>query len=295
MSTEQVSDRNSKIGKGTLFLCATPIGNLEDITLRVIRTLKEADYIVAEDTRHTLKLLNHLDITKPLISYHKHSHKSREEEILSLLEDGRNVALVSDAGMPGISDPGERLVSLAYDRDIPVTVLPGATAGLSALVLSGLPCSRFVFEGFLPANKKARKKVLLELKNEERTIIIYEAPHHLLSTLKQLYEELGNRQIAIVRELTKIHEEVLRFSLEQSIEYFTLNSPRGEFVLIIDGKDKDTDQQAFDEISIADHILAYMDAGLSKKEAVKRVAADRGIPKNQVYSHSIKISKRDKE
>lgn len=192
------------MGKGTLFLCATPIGNLEDITLRVIRILEGTDYIVAEDTRHTLKLLNHLGISKPLISYHKYSHESRDKEILSLIENGHNVALVSDAGMPGISDPGERLVNLAYDRDIPVTLLPGATAGLSALVLSGLPSSRFVFEGFLPRDKKERQRILDGLKLEERTIILYEAPHHLLSTLNDLRDTLGDRRIAIVRELTKV-------------------------------------------------------------------------------------------
>ncbi|NLY61435.1 MAG: 16S rRNA (cytidine(1402)-2'-O)-methyltransferase [Clostridiales bacterium] len=283
------------MGKGTLYLCATPIGNLEDITLRVIRTLKEVDYIVAEDTRHTLKLLNHLGISKPLISYHKYSSEHKEEQILSLLENGNNLAVVSDAGMPGISDPGEELVKLAYERDIHVTIIPGATAGLSALVLSGLPSSRFVFEGFLPRDRKLRKKVLNQLKDEERTIIIYEAPHHLLGTLKELNEYLGNRKIAIVRELTKIYEEVLHFALEEGIEYFSTNSPRGEFVLVIEGRQENQEDDRFSDISITDHILAYMDAGMSKKEAIKRVAADRGIPKNQVYKHSINILREDED
>ena len=283
------------MGKGTLYLCATPIGNLEDITLRVIRTLKEVDYIVAEDTRHTLKLLNHLGISKPLISYHKYSSEHKEEQILSLLENGNNLAVVSDAGMPGISDPGEELVKLAYERDIHVTIIPGATAGLSALVLSGLPSSRFVFEGFLPRDRKLRKKVLNQLKDEERTIIIYEAPHHLLGTLKELNEYLGNRKIAIVRELTKIYEEVLHFALEEGIEYFSTNSPRGEFVLVIEGRQENQEDDRFSDISITDHILAYMDAGMSKKEAIKRVAADRGLPKNQVYKHSINILGEDED
>ncbi|MFY9176529.1 MAG: 16S rRNA (cytidine(1402)-2'-O)-methyltransferase [Caldicoprobacterales bacterium] len=283
------------MGKGTLYLCATPIGNLEDITLRVIRTLKEVDYIVAEDTRHTLKLLNHLGISKPLISYHKYSSEHKEEQILSLLENGNNLAVVSDAGMPGISDPGEELVKLAYERDIHVTIIPGATAGLSALVLSGLPSSRFVFEGFLPRDRKLRKKVLNQLKDEERTIIIYEAPHHLLGTLKELNEYLGNRKIAIVRELTKIYEEVLHFALEEGIEYFSTNSPRGEFVLVIEGRQENQEDDRFSDISITDHILAYMDAGMSKKEAIKRVAADRGLPKNQVYKHSINILREDED
>ena len=290
-----MSEQKDKMDKGTLFLCATPIGNLEDITLRVIRILKETDYIVAEDTRHTLKLLNHLDISKPLISYHKYSDSSREEEILSLLEAGRDIALVSDAGMPGISDPGEKLVKLAYERNIPVTILPGATAGLSALVLSGLPGARFVFEGFLPRDKKVRKKVLGELKDEERTMVLYEAPHHLLSTLKQLYDVLGNRKIAVIRELTKIYEEVLRFSLEESIEHFSTNSPRGEFVLVIEGREKDQEDNRYDDISIADHILGYMDAGMSKKEAIKQVATDRGLPKSEVYGHSIHLSARNQD
>ena len=281
--------------KGTLYLCATPIGNLEDVTLRVIRTLKEVDYIVAEDTRHTLKLLNHLDISKPLISYHKYSNEQKEEKILSLLEEGNNIALVSDAGMPGISDPGEELVKIAHKRNIHVTVLPGATAGLSALVLSGLPTSRFVFEGFLPRDKKIRKEILNQLKGEERTIIIYEAPHHLLGTLKDLHEVLGNRRLAVVRELTKIYEEVLHFTLEESVEYYSKNPPKGEFVLVIEGGKKEKEDKWFRDISITDHILAYMDEGLSKKEAIKKVAADRDLPKSQVYKHSIHIPGKNKD
>ncbi|NLJ40077.1 MAG: 16S rRNA (cytidine(1402)-2'-O)-methyltransferase [Clostridiales bacterium] len=288
-------DVQKNIGeKGILSLCATPIGNLEDITLRVIRTLEETDYVVAEDTRRTLKLLNHLGISKPLLSYHKFSDEEREERIISLLETGHNIALVSDAGMPGISDPGERLVRLAHDRNIPVTLLPGATAGLSALVLSGLPSGRFVFEGFLPANKKARREVLEELRDEERTVILYEAPHRLLKTLNQLYEVLGNREIAVVRELTKIHEEVLSFSLKEGIKYFNSTLPKGEFVLIIKGKEKAQGSETVDEASIAPLILEYMEMGLSKKEAIKRVAADFDIARNRIYKFGINIAIGDK-
>ncbi|MGI5850783.1 MAG: 16S rRNA (cytidine(1402)-2'-O)-methyltransferase [Clostridiales bacterium] len=277
------------MGKGTLYLCATPIGNLEDITLRVIRTLKEVDYIVAEDTRHTLKLLNHFNISKPLISYHKFSDRNRAEEILSLLEDGNEIALVSDAGMPGISDPGEEMVKLACQWDIPVTVLPGATAGLSALVLSGLPSGRFVFEGFLPREKKEMERVLALLKSEERTVVLYEAPHRLTATLKKLHKVLGNRRIAVIRELTKIHEEVLRFTLEEAIEHFTDNKPRGEFVLVLEGSESPGEEKEFDDIPISHHILDYMKLGLSKKEAIKKVAEDRNLPKNEVYRHSIHL------
>ena len=257
--------------------------------------MEEVDYIVAEDTRHTLKLLNHLNISKPLISYHKFSDKKRVEEILTLLEDGNDIALVSDAGMPGISDPGEDLVRLAYQWDIPVTVLPGATAGLSALVLSGLPSGRFVFEGFLPREKREMERVLALLKSEERTIVLYEAPHRLTATLKKLYKALGNRSIAVIRELTKIHEEVLRFTLEEAIEYFTANKPRGEFVLVLEGSESPGEDNDFDDIPISHHIMEYMKLGLSKKEAIKKVAEDRNLPKSEVYPHSIHLPLRVEE
>lgn len=275
--------------KGMLYLCATPIGNLEDITLRVLRILREADYIVAEDTRHTLKLLNHFEISKPLISYHQHSGRDKAEEVLSLVESGNKVALVSDAGMPGISDPGEELVRMGRERNIPMTILPGPTAGLSALVLSGFPGRRFVFEGFIPRDKRERADILKKLGEEERTIILYEAPHHLSATLKDLIEYLGNRRIAIVRELTKIHEQVLIFDLEDAIEYFSHTAPRGEFVLIVEGRKKEENSEAFEGITIQEHIIRYMEAGLSKKEAIKMVAADRNIAKREVYKHSIDI------
>jgi len=249
----------------------------------------EADYIVAEDTRHTLKLLNHFEISKPLISYHQHSSYDKAEDILSLVDSGNKVALVSDAGMPGISDPGEELVRMARERNIPITILPGPTAGLSALVLSGFPSRRFVFEGFLPRDKRERADILKKLGKEERTIILYESPHHLAGTLKDLIEYLGNRKIAIVRELTKIHEQVLIFDLESAIDYFIHTAPRGEFVLIVEGRKNEGHSETFEGITIQEHIMRYMDAGLSKKEAIKMVAADRKMAKSEVYKHSIDI------
>jgi len=275
--------------EGMLYLCATPIGNLEDITLRVIRILKEVDYVVAEDTRHTLRLLNHFEISKPLISYHQHSRSERAEEIISLVENGNKVALVSDAGMPGISDPGEELVKLGRERGIPITILPGPTAGLSALVLSGFPGRRFVFEGFLPHDKRERIRILRQLAEEERTIILYVAPHDILVTLSDLNKYLGNRKIAVVRELTKIYEEVLIFNIEDAIGYFKQNAPRGEFVLIVEGSERKQEKMEFDDITISEHILKYMDAGLSKKEAIKMVALDRKMPKSEIYKHSINL------
>lgn len=275
--------------KGMLYLCATPIGNLEDITLRVLRVLREADYIVAEDTRHTLKLLNHFEISKPLISYHQHSGRDKAESILDLVDRGHKVALVSDAGMPGISDPGEELVRMGRERNIPMTILPGPTAGLSALVLSGFPSRRFVFEGFIPRDKRERADILQKLGEEERTIILYEAPHHLSATLKDLLEYLGNRKITVVRELTKIHEQVLIFDLEKAIEHFNHTAPRGEFVLIVEVRKKEEHDETFEGITIQEHIIRYMEAGLSKREAIKMVAADRKIPKREVYRHSIEI------
>lgn len=278
-----------KSGKGTIYLCATPIGNLEDITLRALRVLKEVDYIAAEDTRHTLKLLNHYGISKPLLSYHEHNRKEKGEEIAALVESGYDVALVSDAGMPGISDPGEDLVALAHQRSLPITVIPGPTASLSALVLSGLPSGRFAFEGFLPREKKDRKERLKKLKKEERTMIFYEAPHRLLSTLKDLLAELGNRRIVLVRELTKIHEEVLPFFLEEAVAYYENQEPRGEYVLIVDGYREREQEKSFDDLSIKEHIKNYMEAGLSKKEAIKQVAKDRNMAKSEVYKYSIGI------
>jgi 16S rRNA (cytidine1402-2'-O)-methyltransferase len=275
---------------GTLYICATPIGNLEDITLRALRILREVDYIAAEDTRHTLKLLNHYGISKPLISYHEHNQRERGQRIIELLMQGYNVALVSDSGMPGISDPGIPLIGLARQNGIPVTVLPGPTASIAALVLSGMDTSRFVFEGFLPREKKDREARLEELKREQRTVILYEAPHRLVTTLKDMLDKLGNRKVAVVRELTKVHEEVIILNLERMLEHFKEHPPKGEIVLILEGcAHQDIQDNNTWNISIEEHIRQYMAQGFDKKEALKRVAKVRGLPKSEVYKHSIDI------
>lgn len=275
---------------GTLYICATPIGNLEDITLRALRILKEVNYIAAEDTRHTLKLLNHYGISKPLISYHEHNQRERGQKIIELLMQGHDVALVSDSGMPGISDPGIPLIDLARQNGIPVTVLPGATASIAALVLSGMDTSRFAFEGFLPREKKDREARLEELKREQRTVIIYEAPHRVLATLRDMLDKLGNRKVAVVREMTKVHEEVIILYIEQMLEHFNEHPPKGEMVLILEGcGHQDIPDDKAWNISIEEHIRQYMAQGFDKKEAVKQVAKVRGLPKSEVYKHSIDI------
>jgi len=278
--------------KGKLYICATPIGNLEDITLRALRILKEVDIIAAEDTRHTIKLLNHYKINKPLTSYHEHNKVTKGPELIEKLLQGQNVALVSDAGMPGISDPGEDLVKLCIENTIKIEVLPGASAIVTALVSSGLSTRRFSFEGFLERDKKSRRERLELIKEEDRTIIFYESPHRLLDTLKDILKILGNRRIVIARELTKKYEEIQRGEIEDIIHYFKENSPRGEFVLLIEGnltlttKNKASE---WDDLSIEEHILHYINKGISKKDAIKKVSKDRGIPKRQVYDHSIDI------
>lgn len=276
-----------------LYIVGTPIGNLEDITLRGIRILKEVDIIAAEDTRQTAKLLNHYDIKKPMISYHEHNKKTKGDEIIGLIFQGKNVALVSDAGMPCVSDPGEDLVRLCVEKGIEVIPIPGPSASLTALSISGLPTSRFVFEGFLPTKGKERKERLERLRKENRTIILYEAPHRLMTTLKDLKEYMGNVNISISRELTKKFEETLRTDLEGAIEEFSNRNIRGEFVLILEGKSpeaiKEDEEKHWKDISIKDHIIMYMDKGLSKKEAVALVAKERGISKKEVYSISIEI------
>lgn len=276
-----------------LYLLATPIGNLEDITLRGIRILKEVDMIAAEDTRQTAKLLNHYDIKKPMISYHEHNKKAKGDEIIELLMEGKTIALVSDAGMPCVSDPGEDLVRLCVERGIEVVPIPGPSASLTALAISGLSTSRFVFEGFLPVKGKERKERLKRLAKEERTIILYEAPHRLLATLKDLKEYMGNPKISISRELTKKFEETLRTDLEGAIEEFGSRTIKGEFVLIIEGKSledvREEEEELWEDISIRDHILMHMEKGLSKKEAISLVAKERGISKKEVYNISIDI------
>lgn len=276
------------MSEGILYICPTPIGNLEDITLRTLRALKEVDLIAAEDTRRTIKLLNHYEIKKPLISYHEHNKVEKGKILIEKLKEGVNIALVTDAGMPGISDPGEDMIRLAIENQIEPVVLPGATASITALVLSGLPTKKFVFEGFLPYKKKDRREELERLKTEERTIILYEAPHRLLALLKDMEAILGDRQLAIGRELTKIYEEVFRGSISDALRKFQEEKPRGEFVLVIKGAEI-SKEDPYQNISIREHLIMYMEEGLTKRDAVKKVADVRDIPKNLVYKESIDI------
>lgn len=276
--------------RGKLYICATPIGNLQDITLRVLNTLKEVDIIAAEDTRHTIKLLNHYDINKPLTSYHEHNKMEKGPQLIEKLLNGESIALVSDAGMPGISDPGEDLVKLCIENNIKVEVLPGASAIITALVASGLSTVRFSFEGFLDRNKKARKERFEVIKNDDRTLVFYESPHRLLSALKDIEEVLGNRKMVAARELTKRFEEIVRGSISEIVEYFKNNSPKGEFVLIVEGNnDPEANDGEWISLSIREHILHYMEQGISKKDSIKMVAKDRNIPKREVYSESLDI------
>ena len=274
--------------KGILYICPTPIGNLEDITLRTLRVLREVDLIAAEDTRHSIKLLNHYKIKKPMISYHEHNKITKGDILIEKLIEGKNIALITDAGMPGISDPGEDIIKLAIENNIKIVALPGATAAITALIISGLPTDKFVFEGFLPSRRKDRIVELERLKSEERTIILYEAPHRIVELLKDMEDVSENRQIAIVRELTKIHEEIFRGSIEEARKKYELESPRGEFVLILEGG-KLTEIDPYENISIKEHIISYMEDGLSKRDAVKKVAEIRKVPKNLVYKESLDI------
>ena len=272
---------------GKLYLCATPIGNLEDITFRVIRTLKEADVVAAEDTRNSIKLLNHFEIKTPLTSYHEFNKYDKAKVLINRMLEGENVALITDAGTPGISDPGEELVKQCYEAGIEVTSLPGAAACITALTLSGLSTRRFAFEAFLPNDKKEKAAILEELKTETRTIIIYEAPHRLKKTIAELYAALGNRRMTAVKELTKLHENVFVTNFEEALAYYEENEPRGEYVLVIEGKKieelKKEKEASYKEMDINEHMKLYMDKGMDKKEAMKAVAVDRGIPKREVY------------
>ena len=273
---------------GMIYLVATPIGNLEDITMRAVRILGEVDLIAAEDTRQTLKLLNHLNIKKPLVSYYEHNKNTKGGYLVEQLLSGKNIALVSDAGCPGISDPGEDMVKLAIENGIPVTMVPGPAALISGVVLSGLPSGRFAFEGFLPVNKRSRKERILSLKNETRTIVFYEAPHKLIYTLRDLLEGLGNRRVALARELTKLHEEVYRCNLEEAVRKYEAEAPRGEFVLVVEGEDenalREETAKKWEEMSLKEHFELYAEQGMDKKEAIKKVALDRGISKRDVYN-----------
>lgn len=273
---------------GTLYLCATPIGNLEDMTFRVIKTLKEVDLIAAEDTRNTIKLLNHFEIKTPMTSYHEYNKIDKAKYLVEKMLNGTNIALVTDAGTPGISDPGEEIVKQAYQAGITVTSLPGACACITALTLSGLSTRRFSFEAFLPTDKKERKFILDSLKTETRTTIIYEAPHHLKSTLAELYSYIGNRKITLCRELTKLHETVQQMTLESAMEYYNTTTPKGEYVMVIEGiSHRQLEEQSIQEwekITIQEHMDIYLTQGMDKKSAMKQVAADRGIPKREVYN-----------
>ena len=266
--------------KGQLYICATPIGNLEDITLRVLRTLREVDLIAAEDTRHTLKLLNHYDIKTPMTSYHEHNEATKSESLTQKLLDGANIALVSDSGMPGISDPGRELIRKCHELQIPMQICPGASAGISALVLSGLCARRYAFEGFLPREKKKRRAALASIATEQRTIVLYEAPHRLLSALQELYEHLGDREIAVVREITKKFEEVRRGNLAEIIKYYDENAIKGEFVLVVKGSVPSVENWPKD---IMFHVEHYVEMGMSEMEAMKKAAKDRGVAKSEVY------------
>ena len=278
---------------GKLFLCATPIGNLGDMTPRVIETLESVDVIAAEDTRNSIKLLNHFNIKTPMTSYHEYNKVEKAESLVAQMQAGKNIALITDAGTPAISDPGEVLVQKCQEAGITVTSLPGAAACITALTLSGLSTRRFCFEGFLSADKKERKAVLEDLKEESRTMILYEAPHHLKGTLKELYSALGNRKITLCRELTKKFETIFPTTLEDALEYYESNDPRGEYVLVIEGKShqqKEEEKQAsFSEMSIEDHMKIYEDKGVDRKEAMKLVAKERGISKRDVYNYLLTI------
>ena len=278
---------------GKLFLCATPIGNLGDMTSRVIETLESVDVIAAEDTRNSIKLLNHFNINTPMTSYHEYNKFEKADTLIAQMQAGKNIALITDAGTPAISDPGEVLVQKCQEAGITVTSLPGPAACITALTLSGLSTRRFCFEGFLSSDKKERKMVLEELREESRTMILYEAPHHLKGTLKELYSALGNRKITLCRELTKKFETIFPTTLEDALEYYESNDPRGEYVLVLEGKShqqKEEEKQAsFSEMSIEDHMKIYEDKGVDRKEAMKLVAKERGISKRDVYNYLLTI------
>lgn len=282
--------------QGKLYLCATPIGNLEDITLRVLRVLKEADLIAAEDTRNSIKLLNHFEIHTPMTSYHEYNKYEKARELVRQMRQGKNVALITDAGTPGISDPGEELVRMCWEEGIEVTSLPGASASITALTLSGLSTRRFVFEAFLPSDKKEKQKILEELSGETRTLIIYEAPHHLKRTLKELHQALGNRNMTLCRELTKKHESVFRTDLEQAIRYYEAEEPRGECVLVIEGKKPEEilqeQRESWEAFTLEEHLRIYEEQGESRKEAMRLAARDRGCSRREIYQALLKNKNR---
>lgn len=282
---------------GTLYLCATPIGNLEDMTFRVIRILKEVDMIAAEDTRNSIKLLNHFEIKTPMTSYHEYNKIEKGHKLVQMLLEGKNLALITDAGTPGISDPGEELVQMCYEAGVPVTSLPGAAACITALTLSGLSTRRFAFEAFLPSDKKERQQVLEELKNDTRTVICYEAPHRLVKTLKELLEALGNRRITICRELTKKHETAWQTHIAEACEYYQENAPKGECVLVIEGRSREElkaeEQEQWEQMPLEAHMEHYESQGMDHKSAMKQVAKDRGVSKRDIYRMLLELGQSD--
>lgn len=272
---------------GTLYLCATPIGNLEDMTFRCVRILKEVDLIAAEDTRNSIRLLNHFEIKTPMTSYHEYNKIEKGRKLVEKLREGTDIALITDAGTPGISDPGEELVRMCREEGIPLTAVPGAAACVTALTISGLPTRRFAFEAFLPTEKKERQQILEELKQETRTIVLYEAPHRLIKTLRLLLETLGDRQVRVCRELTKKHETVYENTLSGAVSYYEEQEPKGECVLVIAGKSREEirreEQMQWEEMTLEEHMEKYLSEGMDRKEAMKQVAKDRGIGKREVY------------
>ena len=280
---------------GTLYLCATPIGNLEDMTFRCIRILKEADLIAAEDTRNSIKLLNHFEIRTPMTSYHEYNKIEKGRKLVERLLDGEDIALITDAGTPGISDPGEELVRMCREAGIAVTAVPGAAACVTALTISGLPTRRFAFEAFLPADKKERQAILEEMKQETRTMVLYEAPHRLVRTLETLLDSLGNRRVSICRELTKKHETVFASALADSVLYYKEHEPKGECVIVIEGKSRAEiqagERDKWAQMSIEEHMEFYMGEGMEKKDAMKQVAKDRGVSKREIYQALVNLYK----
>lgn len=274
---------------GTLFLCATPIGNLSDMTPRAVETLNSVDVIAAEDTRNSIKLLNHFDIHTPMTSYHEYNKVEKAKQLVGQLLDGQDIALITDAGTPAISDPGEVLVKMCLENGIRVTSLPGASACITALTMSGLSTRRFCFEGFLPSDKREKALVLKELSEESRTIVLYEAPHHLVRTLNELYEAAGDRKITLCRELTKKFETVIPTTLKRAIEYYETEEPKGEYVLVLEGKSREEKRQeeiaAWESMSIEEHMAYYEDQGMDNKAAMKQVARDRGVGKRDIYAY----------
>lgn len=275
---------------GVLYLVATPIGNLDDITYRAVKVLEEVDFIAAEDTRHSLKLLNHLGITKPMTSYFEHNIRQKGEYIIKRILEGETAALISDAGTPAISDPGEDLVRLCHEKGVRIIPVPGAVAGINALICSGLSTSRFSFEGFLSVNKKSRQEHLNSVKQSPYTLIFYEAPHKLKRTLSDMLESFGNRRITIARELTKKYEEILPLMLEDAVAYYNENEPKGEYVLVIEGctPEEAQEENELNSLDVLEHLDFYIKSGMDKKEAMKRVAQDRGVSRREIYAQTIK-------